>query len=796
MTPARPIPRLVPGLLALVGLLAPAASAWAADAARPIDFAREVLPVLETHCYRCHGKGSKKGGVALDKLVSNPNRAADHEDWLAVWRNLRAQTMPPSDKEQPGEAQRNLVIRWIERDVFQLDPAKPDPGRVTIRRLNRQEYRNTILDLFGVEFDATEAFPPDDTGYGFDTIGDVLSLSPLLVEKYLEAAQAVVGQIIHQGPARVPTLTLAPEQFRSSDGKRTARSLPFATPATVEHALTTPHSGPHRLQVELRVTGADEATSHTADLVVRVNGAAVQRRDLGWDFNKSLVVRADVTLQKGKNAFALELVPKEPPRPGEDALSLSVRKVELQGPLDGSFKETSPAYRRVFLEGPPPTDLARREAYARRILRHVADRAFRRPVDEATLDRLVALALDVARRPGKAEARFEQGIAQALTALLTSPRFLFRAEIQPEPNNPGRVVRLDEFALASRLSYFLWSSLPDEELFRLARAGKLRANLRAQIERMLADPKAERFVDNFVGQWLQTRDVETLNVDARRILGLKTNQDAQRFFNRQLRQAMREETEQLFLHLLRENGSALDLLTADYTFLNEALARFYGIPGVQGNQMRKVALPSESHRGGILTHASVLLVTSNPTRTSPVKRGLFVLENLLGTPAPPPPPDVPPLEEAARGQGRSLSMREVLAIHRAQPLCASCHARMDPLGLALEEYNALGMWREQDNGKPIDTAGQLITGEKFANVRGLSQVIATARRRDYYRCLTEKMLTYAIGRGVEYYDAPTIEAIADALERDGGRLRTLVLAIVESAPFQMRRGDGERGAEP
>ncbi|MDX1967814.1 MAG: DUF1592 domain-containing protein, partial [Planctomycetaceae bacterium] len=382
---------------------------------------------------------------------------------------------------------------------------------------------------------------------------------------------------------------------------------------------------------------------------------------------------------------------------------------------------------------------------------------------------------------------FEKGVAEALTAVLASPRFLFRAEAQPEPDNHTRVAPIDEFALASRLSYFLWSSLPDEELFELARSGKLREQLRPQIDRLLADEKAQRFVRNFVGQWLRSRDVETINVDARRILKVSV-EESFAIFNGNLRRAMHEETDRMFAHIVAENRSVLDLLTADYAFLNETLALWYGIEGVKGNDMRKVSLPPDSPRGGILSQASFLIVTSNPARTSPVKRGLFILDNLLGTPAPAPPPNVPPLEAVKQG-AEKLSMRELMVQHRADPLCASCHARMDPLGLALEEFDALGRWRKDDAGQPIDTAGKLITGESFANVRELSRVIATARRNDFYTCLTEKMLTYALGRGVEYYDAPAIDKLVQLLQSDEGRIRSLIYGIVESAPFQLRRGD-------
>ena len=459
----------------------------------------------------------------------------------------------------------------------------------------------------------------------------------------------------------------------------------------------------------------------------------------------------------------------------------------MQGPLDGRVKIYPRDYYRVFHKGGAPAVAAEKEAYAREILRRIADRAFRRPVDEATLDRLMALYGSAAAEPKTA---FEEAVGFAVTAILASPKFLFRAEVQPEPNNPAKVVPVDEFALASRLSYFLWSSLPDAELFELAAKGELRANLADQVDRMLEDAKAQRFVENFVGQWLQTRDVEGINVDPRRVLGIGDLGDAFKVFGARQRRAMRLETEMFFANLIKENLSALEMFTANYTFLNEPLAKFYGIEGVKGDEMRKVSLTKESQRGGVLTQGSLLVVTSNPTRTSPVKRGLFVLENLLDTPAPPAPPNVPTLEEAKKASKTKLTMREMMVIHREKPLCASCHARMDDLGLALENFNALGMFRAEEEGKPIDTAGKLITGETFTTVAELNHILATSRRGDFYRCITSKMLTFALGRGTEYYDSPTIDQIAAELEKNGGQMRTLIHGIVQSVPFQKRRGDG------
>jgi mono/diheme cytochrome c family protein len=648
-------------LLAYVAALAAIAGIGQLRAAEssPLSTA-SVRPLFEKHCFACHGDGAEEGEMAIDQVLADSNRGATHHRYLAIWKNLRAQLMPPSTEEQPSPAERDQLIEWIERDVFQLDPANPDPGRVTIRRLNREEYRRTIHDLLGVDFQVRDAFPADDTGYGFDTIGDVLSLSPILMEKYLEAAEEIVSQAVTSEGPRNPGSTIWAERFADRRG-----------------------DGPAK-----------------------------------WD---------------------------------------------------------------------PPASDEERKPFAREILRPFAERAFRRPVEDEMLDRLTAMALAVDQQP---DTPFGDGIAHAMKAVLVSPRFLFRAEIQPEPNNRGRIVPLDEFALASRMSYFLWSSAPDKELFELARTGKLRENLRPQIDRMLDDEKADRFVRNFVGQWLQTRDVQTVAIDPRRVLGFRSRVDVGQLFNDRVRRSMREETELLFVHLVKENQSVLDLLTANYTFLNEPLAQFYGIDGVEGQEMRKVDLPEDSNRGGVLTHASFLIVTSNPTRTSPVKRGMFILDNLLGTPAPPPPGNVPPLEET-RTRGSALTMREAMARHREDALCASCHARMDPLGLAMEEFNALGMWRSEEFGKPIDTAGRLITGESFENTRDLARVISEDRRRDFYRCLTEKMLTYAIGRGVEYYDSPTIERIVDELDKDRGQMRTLIYGVVESAPFQKRRGDGK-----
>ena len=759
-----------------------------ANAASGLNFEKDIQPILERYCYDCHGDGVEKGGLALDQHKNSAERLGDHENWMVVWENLRAQLMPPAKKDQPSAAEREKVMRWVERDVFKVDPDNPDPGRVTIRRLNRTEYENTVNDMLGARFEADEEFPPDDTGYGFDTIGDVLSLSPLLLEKYLDAAEKIVDQVVPKTGPRLPTQEIPGERFRFQ--KATGRRMPFAQAGIYEHGHSVKQSGRYRLRVEMRVIGSMEATSHSAKLALRANGRELVREDLSWDNRKAIYLTGEADLKGGANTFGLQIIPAANPGEGEHPLQLSVRTVYLQGPIGGSKSEYPRGYHVIFPDGAPPDDREGREVYAEKILQRMGTYLFRRPVDESTLQRLVALAIAHDREAG---VMFEQGIARAMTAMLSSPRFLFRAEIQADPNDPGQVVNIDEFALASRLSYFLWSTTPDAELLKAAEAGDLRRNLRKHIDRMLDDSKARRFVRNFVGQWLQTRDVEAIAIDPRRILRIRDRGKAYRIFNSSVRKAMRGETEYMFGHLVAENRSALDLLNADYTFLNSTLAKFYGIKGVEGYEMRKVQLPEDSHRGGILTHGSILLVTSNPTRTSPVKRGLFVLENILGTPPPPAPPNVPELEEAVRrNRDQRLTMREALALHREAPLCNSCHARFDSIGLAMENFNALGIWREKENDLTIDTRGQLATGEKFESIRELSNLLATDRRKDFYRCLTEKLLTYALGRGMEYYDTPTIEGIVDKLDADRGRMRHLIYWIAESVPFQKRRGDGNR----
>lgn len=748
-----------------------------------------IEPILMDGCYDCHGDGSEKGDFALDDFDDIEDYLTEFDPWFEVWKNVRSNLMPPADKKQLTPEERTKLLGFIEKTVFKIDSENPDPGRVTIRRLNREEYRYTIKDLVGHDINVGDILPPDDTGYGFDTIGDVLSISPLLMEKYLEAAEQIVAASVPTGGIEIIEWWHEPKQFSGDPNKAwKADWTPLGEARKLVAHPWVGYDGEYEVSLDYNIRGSNEPSDQSATLKWGVGDKVLGEAKLAWTKADRLTLKGKVPLKQGKeNAIWFATETGAAPKEGQKKLGLSIANLRIRGPLDGSHKEYPWSARRIFSEGPPPSDPAALDAHREKLIRKFATRAYRRPVDDATIKRLTKIARDVSEVPGHS---YEEGIAEAITAILVSPRFLMRAEIQPEPDNPDKIVPIDEYALASRLSYFLWTSMPDEELMKLAEEGKLRSQLRAQVDRMLDDPKSDRMILNFVGQWLRTRDVQTMSFNERVVVREKDFEKAIRIFNQNLRLSMRQETEKFFAYVLRENRPVTELLTARYTFLNESLANWYQVDGVKGSEMRKVDLPDSSPRGGLLNHASFLLVTSNPTRTSPVNRGLFVLDNFLATPAPPAAPNVPALEAAAGpGNKKPLSLRELLALHSEQKMCASCHARMDPIGLALENYNAVGLWRDTEHGEPIDTAGELMTGEKFRNAKELAQVLATSRKGDFLRAITEKVLTYAVGRGMEYYDAPTVDKIIANTEKNGDSFRELFYGVVESAPFQKRRGD-------
>ncbi|MFK7852364.1 MAG: DUF1592 domain-containing protein [Akkermansiaceae bacterium] len=752
-----------------------------------ISYQKDIEPLLVNYCFDCHGDGLKKGDFAIDAFGDLSEHLGDRTHWYPIWSNLRSQIMPPSDEAQPSAAEKKKLLSWIETEVFKLDPKDPDPGRVTIRRLNRSEYQYAIYDLLGVEYDTTEVFPPDDSGYGFDNIGDVLSISPLLMEKYLTAAEEIVNLALpDDASAQVPRADFLGKEFKHPSIPPSW--IPFANEAELVLEVPITWDGKYQIIFEYSIGGATEATTAGAVMELFAGKKRLEKETLGWDQRQSIDLETSAHLKKGQREIRVSLKPTDQAKEGEEPLYLRIHRLILKGPIDGKQREYSKGYQMILGDGPVPEDEQEAARYARKIMRSFVSRAFRRPVVKGDIDRLVSIVRETDKLPGKT---FQDGIKQAIATCLSSPRFLFRVEIQPEPNNPNKVVPLDEYALASRLSFFLWSSVPDDELLSLAFNKKLRTNLRQQVERMLADPRSERLTENFIGQWLQARDVMTTNISTATILGVENNAEAAKAFDPRLRQDMQNETYALFNFILRNERPAEELISARYSFLNERLADFYGIEGVKGEELRPVDLTEHPERGGLLTQGTFLIVTSNPTRTSPVKRGMFVLDNLLGTPPPPAPPDIPELEEAmkkAEGGGEP-TMREMMQIHRDNPDCRGCHARMDPIGLGLENFDALGRFRVKQSGKHIDAAGELVTGEKFSNVATLKEILAEKRKTDYYRALSEKMLTYAIGRGVEIYDTTTVDQLVAHLEANDGKLVELIHAITTSAPFQKRRGD-------
>ena len=754
-----------------------------ADASAAARYYDAVEPILADHCFSCHGNGTKKGGVLLDAFESDTTLLSRHDLWNHVLKNVRAGLMPPANKPRPTADELKTLETWIKRDAFRLDPAAPDPGRVTLRRLNRVEYRNTIRDLMGIDFRADEEFPADDSGYGFDNIGDVLSMSPLLLEKYLQAAETIVARAVPTHPRVMPTRTVDGTDFRGEGGSN-GNYTSLYDPAKMARTFSIGKAGDFKVTVHLAIQGDFYSDPGRARVIFKRDDRVLIDQEFSWENNKTFSFPADETLAAGEHTLTCEVQPLVPASEKKTSVGLKIKGVEIEGPLDPSEWVKTPNYDRFFPHEDPVNSEARR-TYAHELLTGFATRAFRRPVDDRTVARLVAIAEETYNQPGKS---FEDGAARGMVAVLASPRFLFRVE-QSQPVAAGAtVVPIDEFALAARLSYFLWSTMPDAPLIDLASRGELRSHLTDQVQRMLADGRSDELIKNFVGQWLQARDFEHFPIQHKILFRREKLPPKMDGEVNALRRAMRAETEAYFGYVVREDRPILELIDSDYAFVNRILAEHYNIPDVHGREIHKVTLPPGSPRGGLLTQGGVLMVTSNPTRTSPVKRGQFILENILGTPAPPPPPDIPSLEDTIRNlAGREPTTREVMEVHRQDALCASCHNRMDPLGLAFENFNALGTFRITERSQPIDATGKLVTGRTFNNATELKKILASEYRTDFYTCLTEKFLTYALGRGIDYYDVETVDAIVARLDKADGHFSALLMGVIESAPFGKRR---------
>ncbi len=711
---------------------------WAA----PAPFDANVKPFVKTYCAGCHSGAAAAGGL---KMAPGPQ---DRETWEKMIDKVRGGEMPPPGVRKPPAAEAAAFIASVEKYYAQQDRrTPPDPGRLTAHRLNRYEYNRTVQDLLGVKLRAADEFPVDPFGYGFDNIGDALTLSPLLTEKYLKAAERLARAAL---PSGQPEKVIAARYMAEALGQRN------------QLHIQTLHDFPVDGEYTLRTAWFQGMPAGFA-----MRGRLYLDRQLVLDQPIRIYTEMDrgieaqhIRIAQGPHLIEAEI---EIPATHKGAKPYP-EYIQVHGPFAQAKPEETESYRRIFPCGHAvgqhsPTCI-------RRTLSTLARRAYRRPVEKQEVESLIALA-DFARSRG---ATTEEAVRVAIEAILMSPHFLFRTEHDPAGPQPRRVTELE---LASRLSYFLWSSMPDDELLSLAEKGRLRANLPAQVRRMMADARSQALAENFSAQWLQTRNLEALKPDPKKFPE----------FDSELRDAMRQETERFFAALVQEDRSILDLLDAPFTYLNERLAKFYGIPGVTGREFRRHSLAG-TDRSGVLTHASVLAVSSYPTRTSPVIRGKWVLENLLNKPPPPPPPDVPQLDE--KKLSTAASFRQQLEQHRQSPQCAGCHARMDPIGFGLENYDAIGRWRTSENGLPLDTSGVLPNGKSFQNATELKAILKADAPR-FARALSEKLLTYALGRGLEPYDRPAVLRIAQRVEQNGYRFSELIAAVIESVPFQMRR---------
>ncbi|SIO07419.1 Planctomycete cytochrome C [Singulisphaera sp. GP187] len=777
-----------PAALIMLGLISLVSTSVGAETKKPPEsseasFSGQITPLLAKYCINCHGDKKPKGGVNLAKLTDEASLVANQKVWQLVIENIESGDMPPEGKPRPSKAEVELLTGWIDARLEKLDCGKEsDPGRVTLRRLNRSEYNNTIRDLFGRDFRAAEDFPSDDVGYGFDNIGDVLTLPPILMEQYLAAAESIVEQaIVADSDSSALMKTWEAEELEPDAGGSRYDDWARMLASTGEIAVTFPCPRGGEYLFRVRAFG-QQAGPEPARMAFQVDGKVIKTVEVTAEVGNPEVYEVKLPLSEGARrlsvAFINDFYEPKAEDPKRRDRNLVVDFLEIQGTAGAANAPLPASHQKIIFQTPTK---ATRDDCVRAILERFASRAYRRPITPGELARLVKF-VDLAEQSGDS---FERGIQLALEAVLVSPQFLFRVEIDPrlEKSDKTQFTRthpINEFELASRLSYFLYSSIPDDELWQLATEGKLREgdHLEKQVRRMLLDPKAKALVENFADQWLQIRNLKTVNPDPKQFPK----------FDEPLRAAMLKETELFFEAVMREDRSVLDFLDADYTFLNERLAAHYGINGVKGNEFRRVSLSEGTQRGGLLTQASILTVTSNPTRTSPVKRGKWILEQILGTPPPPPPPDVPELKEDP-STVLTGSLRQRMEQHRANPSCASCHARMDPLGFAFENFDAIGAWRDKDGAFPVDSSGSLPSGQSFQGPEGLKAILKT-REKNFTRCLAEKMLTFAIGRGIEDPDKCAIDKIVDTTGSDQSKFSRLVLEIVKSDPFQKRKNRG------
>ena len=745
--------------------------------------------VLDRYCAGCHNRKVRSGGLDL-KAIGTVGSAGNPAMWEKIITRLQHRHMPPPGLPRPDEHPYQQVVASLIKAVDAQATARPNPGRTaSFRRLNRTEYRNSIRDLLAVDIDVASMLPTDETGHGFDNI-TVGSLSPTLLERYLTAAQKI-SRLAMGSPIRSPggdTIVLPPDLTQEG----TLDGLPFGTRGGTMVRYSFPRDAEYVIQIRLtrdrdeRVEGL--ADTHQAEIAidgVRVKTFSVkpvplltdhQHIDSGMEVRlpikagphevtASFIRKTSALIETARQPYQSRFNAERHPRTQPALYSLSIL-----GPYAATGPGDTPSRRQLLVC--TPVRPSEEEACARQILSTFLRRAYRRPVTDSDLQ--VPLKF---YRDGRSSEGFEAGIEMAVRAILVNPHFLFRIDRDPPGTAQQTAYRVSDFELASRLSFFLWSSIPDQELFDVASQGSLHnpAVLEKQVRRMLADPRSQALVTSFADQWLYLRNLESTYPDPRLFPDFDDN----------LRQAMRSETELFFASMMREDRNVLDLLRAKYTFLNERLAKHYGIPHVYGSHFRRVELGNDTERGGLLSQGSILTVTSYATRTSPVIRGKWILTNILGTPPSPPPPLVPQLKEKVAG-GKNMTMRERVAQHRADPACAGCHNLMDPVGFALEKYDAIGRSRTREDGVPVDATGSLPDGASFDGATGLQRALLT-RPELFVSTLAEKLLTFASGRGLEYYDAPAIRQVVREAGQNDYRFSSLILGIVKSPPFQMRR---------
>ena len=755
--------------------------------------------VLDRYCVTCHNERAKIAGLTLDKVdLSNIPAGADILE--KVVRKVRVGMMPPQGAPRPDQATAAALIAHLTSELDRAALAKPNPGRGLIHRLNRIEYENAIRDLFSLEVDASALLPPDDAAYGFDNIADALGVSPVLLERYLTAADKITSLAVGDPETQTAGQTFRIRQDASQDTH--IEGLPIGTVGGILAKTTLPLDGEYAFSIRLFRTnlGVVRGLEYDHQFEFTVDGERVHVSTIGGDDDfkanlKNMTKAGDdvekraafrMPLKAGPHTITVAFLERSAAvnplrlqpfiRSSNDTLDTighpHLDTFTLTGPFNATGPGDTPSRRRIFFC--KPASKVDEDPCARRIISTFARRAYRGMVAASDVDRLLEF-----YQSGRKTATFERGIQNALDRMIASPKFIYRVERDPLGAAPGAVYRVTDLELASRLSFFLWSSIPDDQLLQAARLGTLHtpAVLNQQVRRMLADPKSQALVDNFAGQWLYLRNLKNL----------QPNSNEFPDFDHNLRTALETETELFFQSIMREDRNVLDLMTADYTFLNERLAKHYGVPAVYGSHFRRVTLADDA-RKGLLGKGAILMITSHADRTSPVVRGKWVLDNLLNAPPPPMPNNVPPLNESAVRAGKVLTMRERMEEHRQNPVCAGCHKIMDPIGLSLENFDAVGAWRTRDGGtlgSPINASGELLDGTKVDGVVTLRQALIR-NPEIFVGTVTEKLMTYALGRGLAYYDMPTVRAIVRDTAPKGYRFSSIVLGIVNSTPFQKR----------